>query len=74
MRRPQGNNPRDYVALQSFGHHTAEPILAVCLERNGALAFGVSTRMCQRLSDTDRDAIVATVRKMLDERKQGGGG
>jgi hypothetical protein len=60
---------RNYIAMQSFGHNSAEPILAVCLERNGALSFGVSTRMCKRLSDTDRAAILETVRKMLDERR-----
>lgn len=33
MRRPQGYNDRDYIAMESKGHHTAEPIIAVCLER-----------------------------------------
>jgi len=69
MKRPQGMNPRDYIAMQSFGHNTAEPILAVCLERNGALAFGVNTRMCKRLNNTDRAAIIETIQKMLNERK-----
>jgi hypothetical protein len=70
MRRPQGYNDRNYIGMESFGHHTAEPILAVCLERNGALSFGVSTRMCLRLTDTDRAAILETIQKILDERKR----
>jgi len=73
MRRPQGNNDRDYMAIQSFGHHTASPIVTVCLERNGALAFGVSSRTCRLLSDLDRDVILATIERILQERKAGQG-
>lgn len=72
MRRPQGNNDRDYVAIQSFGHHTASPIVAVCLERNGALAFGVSSRTARLLSDRDREDILATIRQILEDRANRG--
>jgi hypothetical protein len=60
---------RDYVAIESMGHHTARPFLTICLERRGYLAFGVNSGLCRLLSDRDREEILATVKRILEERK-----
>jgi len=64
-----GQTDREYAAIESVGHKTARPILTVCLERRGYLTYGVDSGLCRQLTDTDREAIVETIRKMLQERK-----
>lgn len=62
---------RDYHAIESMGHKTARPILTICLERGnrGLLSYGVSSDLCRQLTDADREQIVNTVRRILEERK-----
>jgi hypothetical protein len=70
-KRPgMGQTDREYAAIESFGHKTARPILTVAMERGGMLSYGVDSGLCRQLTDTDREAIVETVRKMLEERKR----
>ncbi len=66
-----GFSDREYVAIESFGHKTAQPILTICLERGGRgiLSYGVNSNLCHLLSDGDRQQIVETVRQILEERK-----
>jgi hypothetical protein len=71
-RRPgMGFSDREYVAIESMGHKTAQPVLTICIERGrqGILSYGVNSGLCRLLSDGDRAQIVDTVRKILDERK-----
>jgi hypothetical protein len=72
LRRPgMGTSDREYVAIESFGHKTAQPIITICLERGGRgiLSYGVNSNLCRLLSDADREQIAETVRKILEARK-----
>ena len=68
-RRPGMRTERDYVAVESMGHKTAEPIITICLDRGRYIVYGVSSHLCGRLSDGDREQIVETVHRILEERK-----
>ena len=70
-RRPgMGFSDREYVALESSGHKTARPVITIALDQHGRLlSYGVNSSLCRLLSDGDREQIVETVRKILEERK-----